>query len=179
MTSPPRATDSLVLTFVGPDRPGLVNLIAEAVARHGGNWLESRLANLAGAFAGVVLVQVSAPARAGLITSLAQLEQEGLRITIASGQETAAPAGTPLRLELVAHDRPGIVRDVTQTLTRLGVNIEDFSSALESAPFTGETLFKAQLSLSLPADVPEPTVRGALERLAHELMVDIKTPEPV
>jgi glycine cleavage system regulatory protein len=177
MTSPVRASPSLVLTFVGPDRPGLVNLIADAIAAHGGNWLESRLANLAGAFAGVVQVQVSSSARAALIASLAGLEQEGLRITVAAGQEAEAPApDAQLKLELVAHDRPGIVRDVTQTLTKLGVNIEEFSSEIESAPFTGEALFKAQLHLSLPHELTEAAVRSALERLAHELMVDIKTP---
>ena len=38
----------LVLTLIGPDRPGLVEAVAEVVAAHGGNWLESRMAHLAG-----------------------------------------------------------------------------------------------------------------------------------
>ena len=29
-------------------------------------------------------------------------------------------------LDILGRERPGIVRDVTQTLTRLGVNIEEF-----------------------------------------------------
>ena len=44
---------SLIVTIVGPDRPGLVNLISDRVTALGGNWLESRMANLAGQFAGV------------------------------------------------------------------------------------------------------------------------------
>jgi glycine cleavage system regulatory protein len=48
----------LVLTFVGNDRPGLVNAIAEKVADCGATWLESRSVRLAGKFAGVVLVSV-------------------------------------------------------------------------------------------------------------------------
>ena len=51
-------TKPLVLTFVGDDRPGLVNAIAEKVAGCGATWLESRSARLAGKFAGVVLVSV-------------------------------------------------------------------------------------------------------------------------
>ena len=51
-------TTSLVLTFVGDDRPGLVNAVSQTVAAHGGTWLESRSARLAGKFAGVVLVGV-------------------------------------------------------------------------------------------------------------------------
>ena len=41
----------LVLTLIGDDKPGLVNAASEAVAEHGGTWLESRLARLSGKFA--------------------------------------------------------------------------------------------------------------------------------
>ena len=39
---------SLVLTIIGPDRTGLVEAVAAAVADHGANWLESSMARLAG-----------------------------------------------------------------------------------------------------------------------------------
>ena len=48
----------LVLTLIGPDRPGLVEAVAEVIAGHGGNWLESRMAHLAGQFAGILRVEV-------------------------------------------------------------------------------------------------------------------------
>ena len=48
----------LVLTFVGDDRPGLVGAISETVAACGATWLESRSAELAGKFAGILLVNV-------------------------------------------------------------------------------------------------------------------------
>ena len=51
-------TTPLVLTFVGDDRPGLVNAISEKVAASGATWLESRSVRLAGKFAGVVLISV-------------------------------------------------------------------------------------------------------------------------
>ena len=46
----------LVLTLIGDDKPGLVKAASETVAAHGGTWLESRLARLAGKFAGIVLI---------------------------------------------------------------------------------------------------------------------------
>jgi len=49
-----------VLTLIGPDRPGLVESVAARVAAHGGNWLESRMAHLAGQFAGILRVEVPA-----------------------------------------------------------------------------------------------------------------------
>lgn len=48
----------LVLTVVGDDRAGLVNALAQKVSEAGANWEQSELAELAGAFAGIVLVRV-------------------------------------------------------------------------------------------------------------------------
>ena len=42
---------NLVLTVIGKDRPGIVELLSQIVAAHEGNWLESRMAHLAGEFA--------------------------------------------------------------------------------------------------------------------------------
>ena len=44
---------SLVMTVIGPDRPGLVEELSKTIAAHEGSWLESRMAQLAGHFAAV------------------------------------------------------------------------------------------------------------------------------
>ncbi|MBB5372934.1 glycine cleavage system protein R [Acidocella aromatica] len=168
-------TTSLVLTFIGSDRPGLVNAISERIAAGGGSWLESRLAQLAGQFAGIVLVRVPANAASGLIAALSELQADGLSVTVTEGSEAAPPQDyEALTLEVLGHDRPGIVRDVTQTLRKLGVNIEELSSSIESAPFTGEEMFRAVIKVSVPAHVAVEEVRRSLERLADEIMVDLK-----
>ncbi len=43
----------LVLTIIGEDRPGIVELLAKIISDHSGNWLESSMSQLAGKFAGV------------------------------------------------------------------------------------------------------------------------------
>ena len=164
----------IVLTFVGHDRPGLVNAISEKVAASGGAWLESRLAHLAGEFAGVVLVNVPEPNIAALTAALDDLESAGLRITV----ERSAAAQTPesrrsVGLELVGADRPGIVRDVTRALTGLGVNIEEFTSSIEAAPFSGAPMFRATARLRAPDDLAGDVLQKTLERLAGEMMVDL------
>ena len=173
-------TASLVLAFIGPDRPGLVKTLSETITEAGGSWLESRLAHLAGEFAGIVLVSVPQLNEADLVASLRNLEAAGLRITVEPSR--AAPAAADygsFELHLIGHDRPGIVRDVTQALSRLGVNIEEFSSFIESAPFTGETMFRAAARLHVPDGVSIEAVQGALERLADEIMVDLTSGETV
>jgi glycine cleavage system regulatory protein len=167
-------TTSLVLTFIGRDRPGLVNAISEKIAGAGGSWLESRLARLAEEFAGIVLISVPEADVERLSTALHGLEGLGLRITVERSR--AAPCGTSyhtIELNLVGQDRPGIVRDVTQILSQLGANIEEFSSGIENAPFTGETMFRAAARLSVPDAVTSDKLRTALEALADEMMVDI------
>ncbi len=165
---------SLVLTFIGRDRPGLVNALAGKVAAAGGNWLGSRLAHLAGEFAGIVLVSVPDTKVFDLTGALRELEKSDLRVTVkASSAGGRKPGETIVDLGLVGHDRPGIVRDVTETLLGLGVSIEEFASDIESAPFTGEEMFRVTARLAVPEDVASEELRPALERLAAEIMVDV------
>jgi glycine cleavage system regulatory protein len=167
---------SLVLTFIGHDKPGLVNAISETIAAGGGNWQESRLARLSGEFAGIVLINAPNPNIPALTAALKALEATGLRITVEPTTPlTPEPEPPPLTLNLVGHDRPGLVRDVTQALIAVGANIEEFSSFIESAPFTGETMFRATARLHLPANTTTEDVRKTLERLADEIMVDLTT----
>jgi glycine cleavage system regulatory protein len=165
----------LVLTFVGDDRPGLVNAISEKIAACGATWLESRSARLAGKFAGILLVSVPDGRVAELHSSLRLLDTAGLHLNIERGASTEAenPPGRLLKLDLLGHERPGIVRDVTQALTSLGVNIEEFASDLESAPFTGVEMFRARGRLRSPEWLGIEDLRKALEHLAGEIMVDL------
>jgi glycine cleavage system regulatory protein len=171
-------TTPLVLTFVGDDRPGLVNAISEKVAACGATWLESRSARLAGKFAGVVLISVADDRLSELELSLRDLAHAGLRIGVERG--AAAESGKPVwtvKLDVVGNERPGIVRDVTQALTRLGVNIEEFASGVEGEPFTGVQMFRATTRLNVPDELKLDDLRKALERLAGEIMVDLTVGE--
>ncbi len=38
--------NTVVISFIADDKPGLVNLISTTVSQHGGNWLESSLFTL-------------------------------------------------------------------------------------------------------------------------------------
>jgi glycine cleavage system regulatory protein len=169
-------TTSLVLTFMGRDKPGLANAISETIAAAGGNWMESRMARLADKFAGIVLVSVPEPNVADLSAALRSLDDAGLRITVElSGAAPPETGSKILELNLVAQDRPGIVRDVTQALSQLGANIEAFSSDIESAPFTGETMFRATARIRVAEDITPDEVQITLEQLPDEIIVDFTT----
>ena len=164
---------SLILTVVGPDRPGLVRALSEAVAAHGGSWLESRMARLAGQFAGIVLVQ----APESLLDDLHRLESQGLRIAAQSATDSALAGATAeprLALEVVGNDRPGIVRDIAQILATSGINIEELTTGVASGSFSGEPLFRVTAQVRAPNQAAVDAMRTGLERLGNELMVDIQ-----
>ncbi len=172
------AMTDLVLTLIGPDRPGLVEAVAAVVAAHGGNWLESRMARLAGKFAGILRIEVPSDKAASLQAALADLDARGLKVVgEPSGEAGGATSGRALALELVGLDRPGIVREISQLLANSGANVEELSTDRTSAPMSGEMLFLAKARVRLPSNADLPTLRTALERLASDLMIEIRLVE--
>jgi glycine cleavage system regulatory protein len=164
----------LILTLIGDDRPGLISAISETVAGAGGTWLESRLARLGGKFAGIALVSLPDDGLAAFEAAVGGLAAKGLRVSLDRAGAAPAPAkATIIKLEILGHDRPGIVRDVTQVLTGLGVNVEDFTSEVESAAFSGIEMFRATAWLRAPEGLSRDDLRKSLERLAGEIMVDL------
>jgi glycine cleavage system regulatory protein len=171
----------IVLTIVGSDRPGLVEAVAAAVARTGGNWLESRMAHLAGKFAGILRVQAPADAVPRLVAAIEQLAHADLKVTVEHGTLPAMSPGarSSLELDLVGLDRPGIVRDISGVLARHGANIEELVTDSSSAPMSGERLFRAHMRLSMPQPADVVRLRGELERFATDLMVELRLIETV
>ena len=166
----------LVMTIIGPDRTGLVESVARVVADHGGNWLESRMCRLGGEFAGILRVELPAEKKQPLLEALQKIPG----LTVVFRPDATAPvviAGRPVKLEVVGHDRPGIVREITRALAHANVNVEEFSSELASAPMSGEILFKAAARLQLPEGCDLAALKMELEKIAADLLVDVSFAE--
>ncbi len=165
---------SLVLTAIGPDRPGLVELLSKTIAAHDGNWLESRMAHMAGKFAGILRLSVPSHNADSLTTALSGLAQSGLKVTVETSDTEAVQAGRrTLRLELVGHDHPGIVRELSHALSARGVNVEELLTEVQSAAMSGEMLFRADARLCLPENMQVAELRQTLEDVADVLTVEI------
>ena len=165
---------SLVVTVIGHDRPGLVNLLSDRGKAHGASWAESRMANLAGQFAGMVRFDVPAEYAEPLAASLMELESLGLRVVIARGKGAVETADSHLlKLELVGLDRPGIIRDISRVLAEAKVSIEELHTEIVSGAMSGEQMFQAKVLLRVPAGLATADLRRVLEGIANELMVDI------
>jgi glycine cleavage system regulatory protein len=167
-------TRSLILTIIGEDEPGLVEAVSRTVAAHNGNWLESRLSHMAGKFAGIARVEVPPDDVKALTDALGKLGARGLRVAVEPGSVPRDEVFTPASLELVGSDHPGIIRDISEALSRAGVNIEELSTERTAAPMSGEALFRATARLRLPAGSHREDLVRRLEQVAQNLMVDVR-----
>ena len=82
---------SVVMTVLAADRPGLVSALSETIAAHGGSWQESRMARLAGQFAGILRVECPAGETEALLKALAGLESQGIAVQARKEEVAALP----------------------------------------------------------------------------------------
>lgn len=168
---------SLIVQMAGADRPGLVESLSTAISTAGGNWEGSRMARLTGHFAGVVNVRVAADQVDALKEQVIGLSDQDLLVSVV--EVSAAKAnetenlGTTVALEVMGQDRTGIVKEISQALTGLNVNVEELTTECLSAPMSGEKIFDAMAIVSIPNGVSEDQIREAIESIAQDLAVSI------
>jgi glycine cleavage system regulatory protein len=166
---------ALVFTVLAEDRPGLVERVAGIVACHGGNWLGSRLSSLGGCFGGLVHVAVPAEQVEGLREALQALRAEGLLVTVLpTHMETGTAPHEAVEIEVVGNDRPGIVSRISQVIAARGINVNELETEWTSAPMAGHPIFRARAALLVPPDASVTELKRDLERIAADLMVDLK-----
>lgn len=166
---------SLVFTFIGPDQPGLVEKLAQTVAANEGNWLESRMSQLAGQFAGIVRIGIAEEQLAPLADALQALSSDDLTITVQRYPGTRPPrASQTQRLSIVGNDRPGIVNEVARALASHRINVCEMNTNITSAPMTAEALFEATADIELPANFRLSDLQDQLDAIADQLSIDIR-----
>ena len=163
---------TLILTVAGADRPGLVSAVADVVDSHGGNWENSQLAELAGTFAGVIEVSIADDRVDELRAALDALDGM-LSISVRSGAAPAAPEAGRISLTVLGDDRPGIVREVSGVLSSHALSIEKMTTVTRDAAMAGGRLFESVVIAGIPASADLDALRADIERLTHDLQVDI------
>lgn len=163
----------LVLTIIGDDKPGLVEMLAQTIARHSGNWLESNMSHLAGKFAGILRVSVEDSEADALVQDLQTLSSVLKLVVERVSAADVQQRQRTLRLTLVGNDRPGIIREISRALASQHVNVEELATQCTSAPMSGEPLFNAQALLKAPAGLDMSALQSRLEQLADDLIVEI------
>ncbi len=162
---------SFVMTVLGADRPGLVESVANVVTAHDANWVESRMAHLAGQFAGIVRIEVPSDQAKALREALQNLS--GISISLEEDASEPAMPRQTMTLELIGQDRPGIIREMTRALNLHRINLEELETECISAPMSGERLFRATAVLGIPDQMSLEKLREDLEGIANELTLEV------
>ncbi|MFK7957478.1 MAG: glycine cleavage system protein R [Lysobacterales bacterium] len=172
-----------VITLTASDRPGIVDKVAETVARFHGNWLESTMTRLAGQFAGITLVSLPANEADAFLQAVNALGTEGINASCERCDAGAASThnvnaitdGNLQQIELVGSDRPGIVKQLSELLKTLNVNVERIETSRQAGSMSGSPLFTAKALISLPQELPSNTLAERLEVLSSDLQVSLES----
>ncbi len=164
----------MVITVLGNDRAGLVDELSGAITRNGGNWERSEMIELAGMFAGVVLVTVTPSKSAALKADLERIEASGLlSIDMAAAEAGGPTTGTRYNIDVTGQDHPGIVHEISHALATNGCTIDELSSEVVPAPMGGE-MFVARAVIGAPDSLARRDLQQVLEDVATDLMVDVE-----
>lgn len=162
---------TLVISVLGQDKPGIIDSLAKVVFSHQGNWTGSSFAHMSGMFTGFVAIQVPQEQQQALVDGLNGITG----LSVQSVEVALAPSSHKqvLHIDVMGNDRPGIVHALTQVLHRFNLNIMQFTSGVESAANWGSQMFKAHLEVAVTEDFDSDALQEALEALANEIVVDI------
>jgi glycine cleavage system transcriptional repressor len=143
----------MVLTAVGPDRPGLVQEISAAIHEAAANLEDSRMAILGGEFALILLFSGTDGAVSRVSDRCTTFEARlGLRVSLkGTTRPSAIDSFEPYHLHVSGVDRPGIV--VSKVLAGRAINVASLESRLAYAPESGTPLFQLRAELQVPSGV--------------------------
>lgn len=167
---------TLVLTAICKDRPGLVQMLSEVIYSHEASWEESSMSRLSGQFAGILSVNVDENAVPGLEKDLLALSDVGMAVTLNESLEgSKLGEQQSLWLDLTCHNKPGIVREVTNVFVEESVSVQSIDTEVISASMAGGDMFVAGAQLNVAKDFDVDHLQQALEGLSDDLMVDISS----
>lgn len=159
--------NELAVTVLGPDRPGIVADVTEALARAGANLTDSTMTRLRGHFTMTLIC--TGPAAVEVEAALTALTADGrlLASVRTVPAETGEPAaGEPYLMAVHGADRLGIVAALTRVLAEAGGNITDLTTRLAGV------LYVVLAEVDLPPGTADP-LSARLAEAATGLGVEV------
>lgn len=172
----------LILTAVGPDRPGIVAGVTGVLFRAGANLQDTSMCILSGHFASLLVFQVPEG------TSVEALEVEfqnlakqlGITVRVDPFVETRRVAPPPGQepdeeaylLTVMGADQPGIVHRVSKVLADQRCNITDLNTRLLDQG--GKPVYVMMLEITPAEEGGRAQLEKELDRLRNELDVEIR-----
>ncbi|RDH81261.1 MAG: glycine cleavage system protein R [endosymbiont of Galathealinum brachiosum] len=165
---------SLVITAIGADRPGIVNELTEVLLNSGLNVEDSRMSVLGGEFAVMLLVTGNEDA----INSVKQQTDKlatSLNLSLlcketSSHDENQEHSAFTINVE--GMDNPGIVHKLARYLSQHSINIVNMHTESKHAPHTGTPIFSVNMQVNIPAEQNIEQIEADFSVLCDEMNMD-------
>ena len=166
---------SLAITAIGADRPGIVNELTEVLLSAKLNIEDSRMSILGGEFAIILLVTGDATSISRISENKDKLEQSlnlNLLIKPTSGV-SSNDAHVRYHIEVEGMDNPGIVHTLTRYLSQQQINIVNMQTDSGHAPHTGSPMFNVYMLVDIPANKNIEQVKEDFSKECDALSMDV------
>ena len=166
-----------VLTLTGSDKIGIVENVTELILECGGDVQASRMARLGGEFAMMFLVSIPDGEAENLSGKIENLSNEGFKVTVTETEWGVASQHTdwlPYQIEVRGANHEGIIHEIAEHLSELGINIESIDTNVVPAPMSGAPLFTMDAIVVAPPELPKNKWEDDLEEVADRLNVDLE-----
>jgi glycine cleavage system transcriptional repressor len=153
----------LVITAVGPDRPGLIFDLSTQITTRGGNIEDTKMSKLGGVFAVMMMVTGPNSVLSEIIAQRTAWELAlGINCLMAPTHTGTSTEGRAWQFSISGFDRPGIVAVISDLLAKRGINVTSFLSRIENAPLTGTPLFVLEAECVVPSEAVKNELRQHL-----------------
>lgn len=172
----------MVVTAIGRDRRGTVEMITDVVVEQFANIEESRMARLGGEFAVIMLLSLPDENLEKLEQNLEGLTDRGLMVITRKTDLARIEkfrGYVPYEISVIGADHEGIVNNVARYLASERINVEEMSTHVTNAPNTGTPLFSMNARVQAPAELTLNRLRQKLDEVGNELDVDIDVKVPL
>lgn len=167
-------TQSLVITAIGEDRPGIVNDLTEILLDASLNIEDSRMSILGGEFALILLVSGNAESISSLNAEQGTLEQRlKLKLLIKpTSQKVDRDDTIPYLITVEGMDNPGIVHKLAHYLSQQSINITNLQTHSSHAAHTGTPMFSVDMQVDIPASADLEQIQDGFDKTCDELSMD-------
>ena len=171
--------NSLIISAVGSDRPGIVSEISGVITSHGGNIEKSRMIRLGSDFTIIMLVMVDSKWEESLVVALQAIKELSITTkgtepnTVITGEHCQVTAGGNCQISLSGADNEGIVKVLSEYLSGKSINILEMETHISNAPVTGTPLFNLLAIITIPDNTDLAEIQSDLTLIAQKLGVEI------
>ena len=141
---------NIILSLIGPDKPGIVSNISKIVKNHSGNIDKSRMIRLGDFFTIMVLITIDKNNILGLEKEFNNHSNYKISIYELNSKQTENTDNTIYTVHLNGVDSEGLVYKITNELAKLSINIEELETNRENAPMSGLALFSLTAKITHP-----------------------------